>query len=232
VAAELRGTLSGMPATKRLPTEAELCRAHGVSRQTVRRAYQELVADGLVDRVPGRGTFPAPPSGSYVRSFGTIEDLMALSEDTEMEVVRPLQLAAGSPRARADLGAGQVMEVWVRRLHAGAPFCVTIVSLPVSFAPALRRSVLMRRGGRQRTTVLQLLETRLQRYIADALQEATVDRLPAEVAPLIEMQAWDSALRIDRVYRDQDGDAIESTLNYFNPARYTYRLELRRGRRG
>jgi DNA-binding transcriptional MocR family regulator len=49
VAAELRGTLSGMPATKRLPTEAELCRTHGVSRQTAGRAYQELAVG--MDRV-------------------------------------------------------------------------------------------------------------------------------------------------------------------------------------
>ncbi|MFC4855206.1 GntR family transcriptional regulator [Actinophytocola glycyrrhizae] len=41
----------------RLPTEAELADEYKVSRQTVRRAFHDLVADGLVHRVRGRGTF-------------------------------------------------------------------------------------------------------------------------------------------------------------------------------
>ena len=56
----------------RLPTESELVQRHGVSRQTVRRAFQDLVAEGVVYRVPGRGTYAdesAPATcGSSARS--------------------------------------------------------------------------------------------------------------------------------------------------------------------
>ena len=41
----------------RLPTESELVVRHGLSRQTVRRAFQDLVAVGVVYRTPGRGTY-------------------------------------------------------------------------------------------------------------------------------------------------------------------------------
>src|SRR5262249_25523839 len=70
----------------RLPTESELSQEHNLSRQTVRRAFQDLVAEGIVYRVPGRGTFATEPDGRYLRQLGSIEDLMNLSTDTTMEV--------------------------------------------------------------------------------------------------------------------------------------------------
>ena len=40
-----------------LPSEADLCRAYGISRSTVRQALGSLVARGLVRRTRGRGSF-------------------------------------------------------------------------------------------------------------------------------------------------------------------------------
>jgi len=70
-----------------LPTEAELAVTNSVSQQTVRRAMQELVYEGLVFRVPGRGTYAVEESDRYLRHVGSVEDLMSLSLDTECEIV-------------------------------------------------------------------------------------------------------------------------------------------------
>lgn len=47
-------------ARDRLPTESELATRHRVNRSTVRRAYQRLKDRGLIEQVPGRGTFVTP----------------------------------------------------------------------------------------------------------------------------------------------------------------------------
>jgi DNA-binding GntR family transcriptional regulator len=46
-------------ADTRLPGELELAEQHGLSRDTIRRAIQELAAEGLLVVLHGRGTFVA-----------------------------------------------------------------------------------------------------------------------------------------------------------------------------
>lgn len=44
-----------------IPSERELCETFTVSRMTVRQAVDALVADGVLERHQGKGTFVAPP---------------------------------------------------------------------------------------------------------------------------------------------------------------------------
>ena len=120
VASGLRQAIAAgqYPAGQRLPTEAELVTATGLSRQTVRRAFQELVTDGAIYRVRGRGTFAVPGDGKYLRSFGSVDDLMALSLDTEMQVVEPLHVLASLEAARSlQVDDDMVMAMSFLRLH-------------------------------------------------------------------------------------------------------------------
>ncbi|MFI9553661.1 GntR family transcriptional regulator [Nonomuraea endophytica] len=45
-----------------LPSETQLAQEYGVAKGTVRRALDALRGRGLVYTVPGRGTYPSPPS--------------------------------------------------------------------------------------------------------------------------------------------------------------------------
>ncbi len=123
-----------------LPTEAELGEEYGVSRHTVRQAFQDLVADGLVYRVPGRGTFVTglSKSGRYLRLMGTLEEIMAWT-GTEMEVLAPVELREKpDAAARLELPSEEVATLVVRRLYEGVPFVVTHIYLPPEVGKRMR----------------------------------------------------------------------------------------------
>jgi GntR family transcriptional regulator len=215
----------------RLPTEAELAEQHGVSRQTVRRAYQELVSDGLVKRIPGRGTFAAHGGSQYLRRFGTVEDLMSLSVDTEMEVLSPLTRRVEIEAAgRLGLSSDVTSTISFRRLHLGVPFCVTDVFLPPEVGGLIAAAPEVQKGAMSSRTIIGLLDPVLRDPIAGADQTITVAVADHRIATATECEVGEPMLRIDRIYRTVSGDAVELAVSRFVTSRYSYRSSLRRGR--
>ncbi|MBC2640355.1 MULTISPECIES: GntR family transcriptional regulator [unclassified Rhodococcus (in: high G+C Gram-positive bacteria)] len=216
----------------KLPTEFELAEQHGVSRQTVRRAFQDLVAEGIVYRVPGRGTFAAESDGRYLRQLGSIEDLMNLSTDTTMEVVSPLRRRVDIEAAsRLRLDTDLVHTVAFRRRHDDTPFVLTTVYLPDEIARLVADAPEMSAGAVSSYTIIGLLEPHLRSPIVEAAQSITVAAAPADVARELGCAEGHSMLRVDRLYSDAEGRTVELAVSYFLPEHYTYRVTLRRGGR-
>jgi len=238
VASDLRQAVAAgrYAAGQRLPTEAELVASTGLGRQTVRRAFQELVTEGVIYRVRGRGTFAVPGEGKYLRSFGSIDDLMALSLDTELQVVEPLHVLASVEIAdQLQAGEDSVMTISFLRLHDGVPFCYTRVHVPMEIGRRLRElpelAGLAEPGSRARFTMISLVDRVSDRRIDSAVQNATAAAASADIAHRLGCPQGLPVLRIDRLYRDRELAPLELAVNHFHPDRYSYRLQLR-GRLG
>ena len=221
----------------RLPTESELVARHRLSRQTVRRAFQDLVAEGLVYRVPGRGTYARDDAAAghrYLRQLGSIEDLMSLSDDTTMEVLSGLRRRVDVDAAsRLRLSDDVVYTVVLRRLHGsdpGVPFVLTRVHLPDAVARHVLDSADLADGAVSTNTVIGLTEPHLGEPIAQAAQSITVSVADDEVAAAVGCEPGHPMLRVDRLYSDGEGTPVELAVSHFLPEQYTYRVTLRRTR--
>ncbi|AFR50713.1 GntR family transcriptional regulator [Gordonia sp. KTR9] len=213
----------------RLPTEVELSQEYALSRQTVRRAFLELVTEGAVYRVPGRGTFATENAGQYLRQLGSIEDLMNLSTDTEMQVLE-------SPARRVDLeAAGRlrldtdvVYRIVFQRFHDGVPFVVTTVSWPEPVARLVIDAPEVEQGAISDHTMIGLLEPHLADPIEECAQSITATTADATTADRLGCPVGHTVLRVDRLYTDSRGRAVELAVSHFLPEHYTYRVTLRR----
>jgi len=213
-----------------LPTDLALAEQHGLSRQTVRRAYQELVAEGLVYRVAGRGTFVTPEHTRYRRPFGTVDDLMNLQLDTEFELVEPIDGSFDEMAAQAlDLPDKQVFALAFRRLHRGEAFCLTRVFVPPRIGRQLAEvSELTDPGTRTNVTVIGLIESH-GNDIAEAAQVITAVAATPELADLLGCLPGSPVLHIERTYVDRRGEPLEYAVSDFLPEHYAHRLRLGRG---
>lgn len=212
----------------RIPTEAELRREYGVSRHTIRQAFQDLVAEGLVYRVPGRGTFATGLSrrGRYLRSIGTIEELMAWT-DTEIEVVS-LPEKKTDPRTAAllNLPSDELSVMVVRRFYEGVPFVVTHVHLAPEVGERLRAESPTLKGSE---TVLGTLERAILPFpVVGVSQDITAVLAPPDISEVIDCQPGEPLLYVERIYSDTNDDPVELSISHYNPRRYSYHLELRR----
>lgn len=208
----------------RLPTEAELERTYGVSRQTIRRAFQDLVAEGLVHRVPGRGTFPVSAKPRYARPVGSIDELMEWN-DSDMVIAEPMTLRSDPKMAsRLELSSPVVAVLGVERLVEGLPFAATEVFLSPSLAQRLVEDDALKDGSR---TVLRAVADYLPTPLGGVQQTITATTASAEIAERLGIDAGQAVLRAERMFFDSDEAPVEVSVTHYHPDRYAYRLEIR-----
>ena len=96
--------LSGVyPCSKKIPSEMALSREHGLALMTVRQAVGVLVEHGLLERVPGRGTFVKELTWSGAPFFidSLVETVRA--KQTKVNIIKS-EVHRASVKVAAQLG--------------------------------------------------------------------------------------------------------------------------------
>jgi DNA-binding FadR family transcriptional regulator len=106
----------------RLPSEAQLCHEHGVSRTVVREAVAALRADGLVEPRQGAGVFVLAPRAPVDEPFKDIDfdRVSSMIELLELRTAVEVEAAGLASLRRSPAQEEQIMECFrkVQRLSA------------------------------------------------------------------------------------------------------------------
>ncbi len=134
----VRGLIQGAEPGDPAPSERELVQHFGVARMTVRQALDALVSEGLLERVPGRGTFVARAKiDVQVRLSSYTEEMRRRGMTPGSRTLLARMEAAGPGVARAlEVEEGTKVVHWQRlRLADGTPMCVEDAYLADTIVP-------------------------------------------------------------------------------------------------
>jgi GntR family transcriptional regulator len=224
---KLRGAIDAgaWPTGQALPSERDLAVSLGLSRMTVRRAFEELVAGGMVDQRQG--------SGTYVRSRRleqTIDRVIGFTDEARLLGFRPgsrlLEVARVSADAvvaqalRCPLGA-PVLRLARIRTADDVPLALQVAHLRSSMI-TLQPETLERFGSLYRT-----LEAVFGVKPVRARQTITA-RLPTrEERAMLAVGARLPVLALERTTYDEDDEPFEYVRSAYRGDRYALALDLR-----
>jgi len=124
-----------------LPSESELAERFAVNRHTLRRAVDELVADGIVERYHGKGVFVLASTINYTIGSTTrfTQTLQSLGHTTISRVLRKQVIPARCGVAsRLQIEEGkEVVFIETLREVEDKPFCIISHFLPLQMCPQL-----------------------------------------------------------------------------------------------
>jgi len=187
-----------LSADERLPSEPELAQQYGVSRMTVRHAVDRLVAERMVVRRRGSGTFITERRPTYrrINRLGSLQVEIGQG-DTQVRTVVQLQTADRPPlEVRRTLGLSpsqQAVHLVRVRFVEGVAAAVQDSWLPHDSVPGLARIDLVE-GSLYRTLgevfgiELDWAEQRVSAVAAEGEWARWLD-VP-DGSPLIEITRW------------------------------------------
>jgi GntR family transcriptional regulator len=208
-----------------VPPERELARLYGTSRTTVRQALAELVIEGRLLRMQGKGTFVAKPKVAQAL------ELASYTEGMRQHGLHPQTkiLDIGYVTADEELAAllavrpgGRLLRVHRLRLADGEPMSIDTSHLPARRFPGLRRQL------ERHASLYETLRTGYGIHLAEA--EETIETILADPhdANLLGVDAGIPLLLLSRHAIDTTGQPVEWAQSWYRGDRYKFITRLRR----
>jgi GntR family transcriptional regulator len=214
-----------------LPPESALMEQFRVSRITVRQALAQLQSDGLVFKVPGKGTFVSAPNATQQINHleGFAEAMGRQGRGTTNRVLSHTVVRSNDIVA-AKLGiepGGYVTEIRRVRYLDGRPVSLDITYLSVEIGEALRGSdALVKRD------LFSILEDDMKIRLRYADLDIAAISPDAAMREILEMPDDSPLLKIERLTHNAQNEPVDFEYLFVRTDYLHYTLRLERNRKG
>jgi GntR family transcriptional regulator len=210
-----------------IPAERRLSERYGISIGTVRKAIDELVAENILIRQQGRGTFVAshtrdrllfyffhivPDSGDKV--YPDVQFLSFAKARADRPAAEKLGLAVGDP----------VFRIRNRLRLAGTPIIVDDITVPAARFTGLTEAQFRDRPS----TIYNLYQEAFGISVVRTNERLRATLADAEFAALLEVARGAPLLQIRRVAQTYNDVPVEFRVSLVNTAHHEYWAEIGR----
>lgn len=213
-----------LPYGDRLPPEEQLTQLFGVSRTTIRHAFEHLLARGLVTRKQGRGTYWTDEARRVKKEkmAGVNRQIFKITPRTTVQVLtRGIEPASDEVAAFLGIPAGGETMVFRRiRLSGSDPMSYTINYLLPAVGARIEKRHL------REMTMMETLEKVVGVTLGTVEHEVEITRANAEIAERLKIAVLDPVLTIRTAVRERKGDPIEIVWTHFVENKYKFRVVL------
>ncbi len=219
----LREIESGqLPPGEALPNETGLASAFGVSVGTVRHAVDELVAEHILVRRQGRGTFVATHNADrFLFQFFHVERSDGLSEVPQVELLDFARVRLDDDSAAAALGlkAGEpVLRFDNRLLLQGRPVVHDQITVPALLFKGLTDKRLRERPG----TIYQLYQSGFGITVVRAQERARAVAADRNIARVLGLAPGTPVMQVRRCALTFGDKPVEYRVSTIHTAVHEY----------
>jgi len=218
------------PAGAALPSETRLAQRYNVSIGTLRKAIDELVAERIVTRHQGRGTFVATHNAN--RLMFHFFHIVGRDGGKEYPTTRTLTFRRGkagvAEARRLAIGPGEPVLRIRNLLSLGAsPVILDDIVIPQALFPDLTEKILTARDN----TIYHLYQTGYGINVLRSSERLSAVLADAGAAKLLQVKEGAPLLAINRTALTYRDTPVELRLSLVNTAAHEYASDLGREER-
>ncbi|MDR0602071.1 MAG: GntR family transcriptional regulator [Treponema sp.] len=207
---------------QKIPSESELCAAYGLSRITVRKAIEELVHSGRLERFQGRGTFITNTSFEQKLSkfYSFSEELKKWGKKEQADVLS-FDIITPDDETAKKLGmeGGRAFRLERLRSVDGTAYTVETSYIPQNVCPKISREDIDKNGLYKSMRNFGVYPQRIiEKFRATAIQKNEAKKMG--------LRAGVPAIHLERTTYD-DARIIEYCVSIVRGDFFTYTVEMK-----
>lgn len=208
-----------------IPSENQLCKAYGVSRNTAQRALDELVREGILTRRQGVGTFvTAPRIEQALSEFYSFSDAVTARGHKHTVKVPSVSVEkASAKQAKAlNVDVGEPIIVLTRlRFVNDVPFVLETSYIPEKLAPGLDTLDL------ENASLYKTLTNSYRIYVTKAREFFEPVLISKMESQLLKVEEGSPAILLERIAYSSNDEAIEFCRSIIPGGKCRFYTELR-----